>query len=52
VFVEPGDTGFDTTDRNLVKVIEAWPTLRDPREFAQWAREVLVQEEWGARNSE
>jgi hypothetical protein len=24
------DTGFDTTDPNLVKVIDAWPTLPDP----------------------
>jgi hypothetical protein len=26
----PVDTGFDTTDPNLVKVIDAWPTLPDP----------------------
>jgi hypothetical protein len=24
------DTGFDTTDPNLVKVIDAWPTLPHP----------------------
>jgi hypothetical protein len=24
------DTGFDTSDPNLVKVIDAWPTLPEP----------------------
>ena len=24
------DTGFDTTDPNLVKVIDAWPMLPEP----------------------
>jgi hypothetical protein len=27
---DPVDTGFDTTDPNLAKVIDAWPTLPEP----------------------
>jgi hypothetical protein len=30
VSAKPFDTRFDTTDPNLVKVIEAWPTLSEP----------------------
>jgi hypothetical protein len=29
-FGTPIDTGFDTSDPNLVKVIDAWPTLPEP----------------------
>ena len=29
-FGEPADTEIDTTDPNLVKVIDAWPMLPEP----------------------